>query len=111
MIVPDVFGLTLAQASIVIIGEGLVVGNVTFEDQQASLLIPRLIRSAHAQHCPPGTVASQLPRAFTEASLGTAVHLELCVGPAPIPEPSSLALFAVGLGLLMLFTWSRRRLQ
>ena len=110
--VPDVFGLTLAQASNLITGVGLVVGNVTIQDQQTGSLMPSFIRSAHAQAaCEHGTVLTQFPAAGTLVSPGTAVNMVICSDPAAIPEPSSLVLFAVGLGLLILFTWSRRRLR
>lgn len=109
--VPSLIGLTLEQASAIITGLGLVVGNVTTQDQQAGLLMPSLIRAAHAQACEPGTVITQTPAAGTPVPPGTPINLVLCAELAAIPEPSSLALFAVGLGLLILFTWSRRRLR
>ncbi len=109
--VPDVLGKTLAQASGIITGAGLVVGNVTTEVQHAGLRIPSLIRSAHAQHCIPDTVADQDPDKDVSVLTGSLVHLELCPQAVAIPEPSSLALFAVGLGLLILFTWPRRRFR
>jgi hypothetical protein len=107
--VPDVFGLTLVEATIIIEGADLFVGNVT--TQQAGLRIPSVIRSAHAQACPPGTVITQFPPAGTSVLPETFVDLVLCAQSPPIPEPSSLILFTVGLGLLMLLTWSRRRLR
>ena len=109
--VPSVIGLTLAQASGIITGVGLVVGNVTTQGQQAGFLTPSLFRPAHAQACEPGTVIVQTPAAGTPVPPGTPINLVLCAQLAAIPEPSSLALFAVGLGLLILFTWSRRRLR
>ncbi len=108
--VPSVIGLTLAQASGIVTGVGLVVGTVTTQDQQSGSLAPRIIRSAHAQACEPGTVITQAPPAGTLVPLGTPVNVVLCAQLAAIPEPSSLVLFAVGLGLLILFTWARRRL-
>jgi hypothetical protein len=111
--VPDVFGKTLAEATGIITGVGLVVGDVATQDQQAGLLLPSPIRPAHAQGqaCEPGTVITQAPPAGTLVPPETPVNLVLCAQAAEIPEPSSLVLFAVGLGLLILFTWSRRRLR
>lgn len=106
--VPSVSGLTLAQASGIITGVGLVVGNVTTQNQQTGSLMPSIIGSAHAQACEPGTVITQTPAAGALVPLGTPVNLVLCAELAAIPEPSSLALFAMGLGLLMLFAWYRR---
>lgn len=108
--VPNVIGLTAPQANGVITGVGLVLGSVTIQDQEAGLRIPSIIRPAHTQACEPDTVITQTPPAGTLVPLGTPVNLVLCAQPAAIPEPSSLGLFAVGLGLLILFTWSRRRL-
>ena len=110
--VPDVIGLTLSQASGIINGVGLVVGAVTIQNQQAGLRFPSLIRSAHAQDpdCTPGNVTDQDPNVDDDpVPEGTSVNLEVCPQFAAIPEPSSLGLFAVGLGLLILFAWSRRR--
>ena len=58
-----------------------------------------------------GWTRSYPPAAGTPVPPGTPINLVLCAQLAAIPEPSSLALFAVGLGLLILFTWSRRRLR
>jgi hypothetical protein len=108
--VPDVFGLTVPQANGKITGVGLVLGSVTTQDQQTGSLVPSIISSAHAQACEPDTVITQTPPAGTLVPPGTPVNIVLCAQPAAIPEPSSLILFALGLGLLILFTWSRRRL-
>jgi len=110
LVVPNLIGLTLEQADAVLTGVGMVVGTVTIQDQQAGLRFPSLISLAHAEHCTPGEVVDQTPDPFTEGSLGLAVDLVLCHDSDDIPEPSSLGLFVVGLGLLILFTWSRRRL-
>jgi len=107
--VPDLFGRTVLQATNILAEVNLFVGNVT--TQQAGLLIPSIIRSAYAQACAPGTVISQFPLAGASVFPDTAVDLVLCAQPPAIPEPSSLVLFTVGLGLLMLLTWSRRRRQ
>ncbi len=108
--VPNLIGLTLEEAESVLAGLGLVVGTITIQDQQAGYRFPSLIPLAHAQECPPGTVIDQTPVAGTPTTLGSAVDIVLCPPSDDIPEPSSLGLFVVGLGLLILFTWSRRRL-
>jgi hypothetical protein len=110
LVVPNLIGLTLEGADAVLTGMGLVVGTVTIQDQQAGLRFPSLIPLAHAQGCQPGTVIAQTPPPGTPARLGLAVNLVLCPQSDAIPEPSSLGLFVVGLVLLILFTWSRRRL-
>jgi len=110
LVVPNLIGLTLEGADAVLTGMGLVVGTVTIQDQQAGLRFPSLIPLAHAQASEPGTVCAQTPEPGTPATLGLAVDIVLCAESDDIPEPSSLGLFVVGLGLLILFAWSRRRL-
>jgi hypothetical protein len=110
LVVPNLIGLTLEQADAVLTEMGLVVGTVTIQDQQAGLRFPSLISPAHAEHCEPGEVVDQNPNPGDPAFLGLAVDLVLCHQSDAIPEPSSLGLFVVGLGLLILLTWSRRRL-
>jgi len=105
--VPNVVGLTLEQASTAITTVGLTVGNVTTQGQ-ASYPFPTVIRSAHAAPAPP-VVLSQTPPAFTLCLPFCPVSLVLSAAEADIPEPSALALFALGLGLLILLTWRHRR--
>ena len=107
--VPNVIGLTLEQAITTIIGADLVVGNVTIQGQQTGSLMDTIVRPAHAQEepkcCVQDPVACQVC-----VEPGTSVDIVLCPEPeAAIPEPSTLALFATGLGLLILMTWWRRR--
>lgn len=106
--VPNVVGMTLQQASAAITAVGLTVGNVTTEGEAAGLSIPSIISPARAQA--PQSVVSQTPPAGTLVPALTPVSLVLSAAAADIPEPSSLALFVMGLGLLVLVTrWQRRR--
>jgi len=108
--VPNLLGLTLEDAESVLAVRGLVVGTITIGIGEAGLRFPGLIPLAHAQACEPGRVIDQTPAAGTPTTPGSAVDIVLCAEFDDIPEPSSLGLFLVGLGLLILFTWSRRRL-
>ncbi len=111
-------GLTQAAAEAKIIAADLTVGQVTAEFV-ASLGSP-LIRSARAQvSClslpvVDGIVFDQSPCPTDVTGIlvaqGTSVSFVIGVAAAAIPEPSSLALFAMGLGLLIVITmWRRRR--
>lgn len=105
--VPNVIGLTLEQASAAITSVGLVLGSVVTQSQQASHPFPSLIRVAHAQD--PPEVVSQTPPAGTLVPLSFPVSVVLSAAAGDIPEPSALALFTLGLGLLVLLTWRQRR--
>lgn len=70
--VPDVAGMTEAEASRIIVAAGFVVGSV---DETASANVPV------------GTVVSQSPAARTQASKGSAVNLALSTGPALVLVP------------------------
>ncbi len=112
--VPNVIGMTLADAEAAIIAADLMLGDVTEEtaDVVGSLGNP-FIRSARAQVCVAERVCSQFPLSTDVTGIlvaqGTSVSVGIGVALAAIPEPSSLALFAMGLGLLILITWRRRR--
>ena len=115
--VPDLFDLTREDAEDAITDAGLRVGTIdtvaTAGQQTRSLmarsLMGTIVRSANAQGPPSVTrVISQFPLAFTPVLPLTFVNFVLSA-PAAIPEPSTLALFAMGLGLLILITWWQRR--
>ena len=128
--VPNVVGLSLLNAERVITSGGLVVGTVTIVgdvgDQFGSLEFG-IIGSARAQvpsTLPPPVLAALIVIAqstllpngatidgpcFTCVPLGTAVDVVAEPPEAVIPEPSTLTLFGMGLGLLILITCWRRR--
>ena len=105
--VPNVIGMTLEQATTTIIGASLVVGNVTIQGQQTGSLMDTIVRPAHAEEEPKCCVQDPVACEVCRAE-GTSVDMVFCPE-AAIPEPSTLALFATGLGLLILFAWRRRR--
>ncbi len=105
--VPNVIGMTLEQATTTILGAGLIVGNVTTQGQQTGSLLDTIVRRAHAVEEP--VCCAQDPAACQVcAEPGTPVDMVFCPQ-AAIPEPSTLAMFATGLGLLVLIAWRRRR--
>ncbi len=105
--VPNVIGMTLAQATAAITGASLIVGNVTIQGQQTGSLMDTIVRPAHAVEEPKCCVQDPVSCQVC-ADPFTSVDMVFCPE-AAIPEPSTLALFATGLGLLILFAWRRRR--
>jgi tetratricopeptide (TPR) repeat protein len=106
--VPNVVGLTEAEARGRITSAGLRVGNVTV----VSSLSPSdggLIATAYAQTTEdPPRVVSQTPAAGTLCVPGCAVDIFLSGGSQGMPEPSSLPMIAVALGALAFLLWRRR---
>jgi hypothetical protein len=105
--VPNVIGMTLGQATSAITGASLVVGNVTIAGQQAGSLMDTIVRPAHAQEV--SVVVTQDPDPCQVCVVPFTPVAMVLSAQAAIPEPSTLALFATGLGLLILFAWRRRR--
>lgn len=112
IVVPNVIGLTLGEARLVLAKAGLQVGEVIIPGSEFGSLGSLLIRPATA--APPNEstpVCDQIPPPGTEVDPEVPEELKvtliLCV--AAIPEPATLYLFAVGLVLLGLITWWRRR--
>jgi hypothetical protein len=95
IIVPNVVGVTVAQARSIIEGAGLSVGNLTVTQRRA--MIDGIVRVAWAledliviaQNPDPGTLVSAVDP--------PPVNLEAEAPPEAIPEPASLLLFATGL--------------
>jgi hypothetical protein len=106
VLVPDVVGITVAEASSVLAGVGLRVGNVTSTQQLA--VLGGIIGVARAQENM--IVVDQHPEAGELVSLDDppAVDLEVEAPPEAIPEPASVLLFATGLALIVLLMMRRR---
>ncbi len=104
--IPDVIGLTIDVAKAEIILAGGEVGNVTVVNN-VTWLENVIIRPARAQD---PDLAETIGQSFVGVCELPCPPVDL-VGQfaAAIPEPPSLALFAMGLGLLILITWWRRR--
>jgi PASTA domain len=106
VLVPDVVGVTVSEASIILAGVGLRIGNVT--STQRAAMIPGVIGVAQAQESM--IVVDQNPEAGELVSLDDppAVDLEVEAPPDAIPEPTSLLLFATGLALIVIVLMRRR---
>ena len=122
VLVPDVVGMPVPVGIQVLTDAGLTVGTVTVT-RQFSALDDLFIRSAWAFTCVgPNPEDCDNPNAITtdqgpDCVAGTEVvpltvcnnYMGVLVLSPDIPEPPSLALFAAGLGLLILMSWWRRR--
>ncbi|HEX2477980.1 MAG TPA: PASTA domain-containing protein [Geminicoccaceae bacterium] len=106
VLVPDVVGTTVVEATSILAGVGLRVGNVTTTQQLA--MLAGIIGVAQAQENM--IVIDQNPEAGALVSLDDppAVDLEVEAPPAAIPEPGSLLLFATGLALIVIAMLRRR---
>ena len=106
VLVPDVVGSTVSEASGILAGVGLQVGNVTITEQRA--MLDGIIGVAWAQE--DMIVVDQQPDAGELVSLddAPAVDLEVEAPPAAIPEPASLLLFATGLAFIVIVMMRRR---
>lgn len=108
--VPNLIGLTEAQARSKITSVGLTVGDVTVV---SSLSPPAhgLVSSAYAQ-APPGDeplVIGQFPLPGFLCPPGCPVDVQLSAGAPPLPEPSSLPMIVVALAVLGFLLWRGRR--
>ena len=106
VLVPDVVGSTVSEASVILAGVGLQVGNVTMAEQRA--MLDGIIGVAWAQENM--IVVDQNPDAGELVSLddSPAVDLDVEAPPDAIPEPASLLLFATGLALIVIVMMRRR---
>ncbi len=106
IIVPNVIGLTIGVAKAEINLAGADVGSVTIVTN-VTWLEDVIIRPARADD---PNVAITIEQSFVGLCPLPCPPVDL-VGQwtAAIPEPPSLALFAIGLGLLIFITWWRRR--
>jgi hypothetical protein len=104
-VVPDVVGRTVGEARSMIDDAGLSVGTVTIHRQGA--MLDRIIGVAWAQSENEATVVDQSPGPGAEANPGDSVDL-VAEFSVPIPEPTSLLLFATGLALVVLVMTRRR---
>jgi hypothetical protein len=113
VIVPNLIGLTLGQAKSAIANAFLTLGNVGTAGSEASAVgTISLIKPAMAAECPPGPglVTSQNPLPGQTAESGDPVSVLLCPQlVAAVDEPATVTLFAIGLALLVLVTWWKRR--
>ncbi|TFG47193.1 MAG: PASTA domain-containing protein, partial [Candidatus Brocadiia bacterium] len=73
MLVPDVVGMTQAEAESAIVAAGLVVGNIT---------------QAYSDTLPAGNVICQEPVAGGTVNFGSAVNLLISIGPLDVGEPN-----------------------
>ncbi len=119
VLVPNVVGLSVPLGIRLLTNARLTVGTVVVT-RQFSALDDLFISSARAQTClpepalcdnPGAKISSQdcVPNTLVPPSTVCNLTAVLLVTSPDIPEPSSLALFATGLGLLILMTWWRRR--
>ena len=118
VIVPNIVGFPVPASIRMVTDAGLTVGTVVVTTQ-FSALDNLFISSAWAFECLPAPEACERSDAITdnqclEAGISVLRGTVMCFTgliliPPDIPEPPSLALFATGLGLLILMTWWRRR--
>lgn len=115
--VPNVIGLPLTNAIALITGEGLAVGTITASQGNSTGLFDGVfITRAYAQSFPEGVTADspvvdQSPVGGTQVAPGTGVSLVAQAEAVPVPEPSTLSVFAIGLLIVLAVYWyvCRRR--
>ena len=122
VIVPNIVGFPVPASIRMVTNAGLTVGTVVVT-RQFSALDDLFIRSAWAFKCvgpnpedcdnPSSTITDQgkdcVPKTKVPPFITVCNVLGVLDLSTAIPEPPSLALFATGLGLLILMTWWRRR--
>jgi PASTA domain/PEP-CTERM motif len=106
IMVPDVVGSTVSEATSAIEGAGLSVGNVTISQQRA--MLGGIIGVAWALEDLIVIDQNPDPATLVSAVDPPAVDLEAEAPPDAIPEPASLLLFATGLALILIVMFRRR---
>jgi PASTA domain/PEP-CTERM motif len=106
IIVPNVIGSTVAEATSMIEAAGLSVGNVTIRQQRA--MLDGIIGVAWALEDLIVTSQDPAPGTLVSAVDPSPVDLEAEAPPDAIPEPASLLLFATGLAFIVIVMVRRR---
>lgn len=108
-VVPNLVGLTEAQARASLASAGLRVGSVTvvssFSPPSGNFISTALAQTGTEEP----VVVSQAPTAGNSCIAGSSVDLFLSAGSEPMPEPSSLPMIAVALAALGFLLWRGRR--
>ena len=109
VLVPDVAGQTVQEATETIEAATLFVSDVVIEEDLTPIIVGGLsiIGTAHAQIIEPGICVSGLstrtdPPKDTEVFENTGVMLFVCPTAADVPEPASILIFVTGLLLLVI---------
>lgn len=112
ILVPDLIGLPINNASSLITAIGFTVGSVTQKTSSASLFRGLIIGTAHAQGASPECIViDQFPPPNERRPAGTRINLVCQINASTaVPEPSSSSIFILGLlALVGIFWFSRRR--
>jgi len=105
--VPNVIGLPLTNAMTVITGQGLTVGTIAASQANNTGLLDGLfITTAFAQTFPENvtgesTVVDQVPPGGSQVAPGTSIDLVAQANAVPVPEPSTLSIFILGILLAL----------
>ena len=112
ILVPDLIGLPINNASSLVTAIGFTVGNITQKTSSASLFRGLIIGTAHAQGTSPECIViDQFPPPNERRPAGTRINLVCQLNASTaVPEPSSSSIFILGLlALVSIFWFSRRR--
>ena len=112
VLVPDLIGLPVGNATSLVTSIGFVVGNVVKKSKSASLFEGLFIGTAHAQGAPSDCIViDQFPSQGERVPVGTAIDLtcQINIAAVAVSEPSSSALFLFGLVALASSLWFSRK--